>query len=261
MQNPETIRLSIFLGAFALFFILEKLFAYNTRHQKLSARLLCNMGISITSTVLLKVLGLLGLAVFSQWVYENNTGLLSGMGFWPSLIITLVIFDLAIYGQHVATHRISWLWRLHKVHHADRDLDVSSALRFHPIEIALSYLFKLALIFILGPPFIAILVFEIILNAAAMFNHANFSLPEKIDKWVSKIIVTPTMHRVHHSTDFGESNSNYGFFFSFWDRLFKTYTAKNNRLITLGLEEEQHNKTSRIGWSLLLPFYPKDKDV
>lgn len=259
MQNPETIRLSIFLSAFIVFFILEKVFSYNTPNQKLSARLICNIGMSITSTLLLKVLGLLGLAAFGQWVYGNNTGLLAGIPFWPSLIMTIIIFDLAIYGQHVATHRLPWLWRLHKVHHADRDLDVSSAIRFHPVEIALSYIFKLALIFILGPPFIAILIFEIILNASAMFNHANFALPKKVDAWASKIMVTPTMHRVHHSTDFGESNSNYGFFFSFWDKAFNTYTQKDNRLITLGLEEEQHNKTSHFLWSVLLPLKKKNK--
>lgn len=259
MNNPETLRLGIFLGAFVIFALLEQLFAYNKRTQPLTKRLLCNIGISVSSTLLLKVLGLVGLAALTSWVYTHNMGLLAALPFWLSLILTIIVFDLAIYFQHVLTHRISWLWRLHKVHHADRDLDVSSAIRFHPIEIALSYLYKMVLILIIGPPVIAVVIFEILLNASAMFNHANFALPKRLDKWVSKIFVTPTMHRVHHSIDYTESNSNYGFFFSFWDRIFKTYTQKDNKLITLGLEEEQHNYTQKLAWSLSLPFKATQK--
>ena len=155
------------------------------------------------------------------------------------------------------THKIPILWRLHKVHHSDRDLDASSALRFHPLEIMLSMIYKCVLVLLIGPAVIAILIFEIILNASAIFNHANLALPLWLDRLLRPFIVTPDMHRVHHSIIVSETDSNFGFNFSLWDRLFKTYQEApeaGHSAMTIGLSEHQTDAPSHLLWSLKLPF-------
>jgi sterol desaturase/sphingolipid hydroxylase (fatty acid hydroxylase superfamily) len=155
------------------------------------------------------------------------------------------------------THKVPLLWRLHQVHHADRDIDVTTAIRFHPIEIALSMLLKIGLVYALGAPAAAVVAFEVILNGCAMFNHANIRLPRRLDAVLRLFIVTPDMHRVHHSIDRSEHDANYGFNLSIWDRLFGTYVAEpagGHHGMTIGLAPYQTDEPTRLGWSLLLPF-------
>jgi len=137
-----------------------------------------------------------------------------------------VLMDLVIYLQHVMVHAVPLLWRLHRVHHADLDYDVTTGARFHPLEIILSLLIKFAVILLLGPPLVAVVIFEVLLNATAMFNHGNVSLPPAVDRWIRWLLVTPDMHRVHHSIEDDETNSNFGFNLPWWDRLLGTYRAQ-----------------------------------
>jgi sterol desaturase/sphingolipid hydroxylase (fatty acid hydroxylase superfamily) len=174
----------------------------------------------------------------------------------PETILAILIFDFAIWAQHLITHKVPLLWRLHRVHHADRDIDVTTAIRFHPVEIALSMFLKIGLVYIIGPSAVAIILFEIILNGTAMFNHANIKLPLGIDRVLRLILVTPDMHRVHHSVKRREHDSNYGFSLSIWDRFFGTYIAQpeeGHDDMTIGLQW-QDDRPSKLGWSLRLPF-------
>ena len=171
----------------------------------------------------------------------------------------MLIFDFAIWLQHLITHKVPLLWRLHRVHHADVDMDVTTAIRFHPVEIALSMLLKIGLVYLLGPAAIAIVIFEIILNGTAMFNHSNLALPAGLDRIMRKVLVTPDMHRVHHSVQRSEHDSNYGFCLSIWDQLFGTYIEQpkdGHDAMQVGLEW-QDDRPSKLGWSLALPFARK----
>ena len=176
---------------------------------------------------------------------------------WAELILAVIILDGVIYLQHVLSHRIPVLWAFHKVHHTDRDLDVTSALRFHPIEILFSMAYKIIWVIALGPSVAAVIIFEVLLNGSAMFNHANLRLPLWLDKALRSVIVTPDMHRVHHSVIESETNSNYGFCLSLWDRLFRTYTPQpreGHDGMSLGLNEHQDKGPNSLSWSLALPF-------
>lgn len=176
---------------------------------------------------------------------------------WIEWTIAILALDFAVWAQHVVTHKVPVLWRLHKVHHADRDFDVTTALRFHPVEIALSMVFKMVVAVLLGVPLGALILFEILLSIFPLFNHANLALPEGFDRALRWLIVTPDMHRVHHSVIETETNRNFGFCFSFWDRLFGVYRrdpeAGQNGM-TIGLNEYQKAGPSRFAWSMLLPF-------
>ena len=176
---------------------------------------------------------------------------------WLEIIIVIIILDMMIYWQHVASHHIPFLWALHKVHHSDRDIDVTTGARFHPIEIGLSMLYKMALVVILGAPVIAVILFELVLNGCAMFNHSNVRLPLGVDRVMRRFIVTPDMHRVHHSAVVAETNSNFGFSLSLWDRVFSSYTAqpsKGHDDMIIGLEDYQDAGPASLTWSLLLPL-------
>jgi sterol desaturase/sphingolipid hydroxylase (fatty acid hydroxylase superfamily) len=171
----------------------------------------------------------------------------------------IIILDMLIYWQHVAFHHIPALWALHKVHHADRDIDVTTGARFHPAEIVVSMVYKMALVVILGAPVIAVIIFELVLNGCAMFNHSNLKLPARLDRILRRVIVTPDMHRVHHSARVSETNSNYGFSLSIWDRLFGSYIAQpeqGHEGMTIGLEEYQTPGPASLLWSLCLPLRP-----
>ncbi len=176
---------------------------------------------------------------------------------WLEWTIAVLALDLAVWAQHVATHKVSLLWRLHKVHHADRDFDVTTALRFHPVEIALSMIYKMVVAALLGVPLGALILFELLLSVFPLFNHANLALPQWFDRALRWFVVTPDMHRVHHSTIEVETNSNYGFCFSFWDRIFRVYRdhpEAGHHGITVGLSEYQSVAPTGFAWSMLLPF-------
>lgn len=261
-MDETTLRLSIFFGLFGALALAETVTPRRRLTFKRWGRWFTNWAISITNAVLTGLMkALLGAtAVLAALdAADLSVGLFNTVDWpvWLEILIVFVALDFAIWFQHVISHKIPILWRLHRVHHADRDFDVTTAIRFHPIEIGLSMLFKVALVYALGASVTAVILFEIILNGAAMFNHANIRLPEEWDRRLRQIIVTPDMHRVHHSTDRREHNTNYGFNLSIWDRLFQTYTAQprlGHQDMQIGLKEYQTSAPTTFPWSLRLPF-------
>lgn len=259
MENEGLIRISIFLSLFIAFAIIEAAIPRKQRHLGRGWRWITNWSLVLIDSLVLRLLVPLAAIGVAIWAENTQFGLSYWLNspYWLSFLGCFFLLDLAIYFQHVLSHKIPLLWRFHKVHHSDIDLDVSSALRFHPIEIVLSMLYKMGLVALLGVPVLTVLWFEIVLNGAAMFNHANINLPPWLDKALRRIIVTPDMHRVHHSIYSEESNKNYGFNFVFWDRLFKTYQKEpkdGHENMKLGLLEAQNTKPSRPLWTILLPF-------
>ncbi len=264
MENEATIRLVIFLGLFAALAAAETLAPRRERSQKRSKRWVTNWGITIANTVLLRLMALalpllaVGAAVDAQ---AQGWGLFNAITLpgWIEVIAAILILDFVIWGQHLITHKVPLLWRLHRVHHADVDMDVTTAIRFHPIEIALSMILKIGVVYLLGPAALAVILFEIMLNGTAMFNHANIRLPLWLDAIVRRVLVTPDMHRVHHSVHRDEHDSNYGFALSIWDQMFGTYIAQprgGHDHMQVGLEW-QDDRPARLGWSLSLPFARK----
>lgn len=228
MQNPDMIRLSFFLSVLILCGIWEWLTPRKALTQNKLQRWLNNIGLVGFNSLCLNLMMPFLAIEAAIWAEQQGYGVFNWLTL-PSLveiIIAVLLLDLAIYAQHLVFHRIPWLWRLHRMHHADQDIDVTTGARFHPIEIILSMWIKIALVVSLGISPIAVLVFEIVLNASAMFNHSNAKLPLKLDAVLRKSIVTPDMHRVHHSIITQETHSNFGFFLSIWDRGFGTYCAQ-----------------------------------
>jgi sterol desaturase/sphingolipid hydroxylase (fatty acid hydroxylase superfamily) len=174
-----------------------------------------------------------------------------------AIAASVLMLDLAIYLQHVMFHAVPVLWRLHMVHHADLDFDVTTGLRFHPVEILASMGIKLALVVLIGPPIVGVLIFEVVLNATSMFNHGNVSLPRGVDRVLRWVVVTPDMHRVHHSIEPSETNSNFGFNLPWWDRLLGTYQAQpaaGHDDMTIGVGTLQERRPQGLPWMLLLPL-------
>lgn len=228
------------------------------RHRR-SRRWITNLGLFALDTALVRLavpllmIGTAQLAEVRGWGLFNQLAL----PFWLELLLVLALLDLALFLQHWATHRVPLLWRLHQVHHADPDFDVTTAARFHPLEIALSMLYKMAVVAALGPTALTVFVFEVVFVAATVFVHANLSLPPALDRSARSAIVTPDMHRIHHSTLQRETNSNFGTMLSGWDRLFGTYRDRaqaGQDGLTIGLAEYQDRRPLGLWWSLVLPF-------
>ncbi len=262
-QSDGAIRFAVFVSVFLIMALIELAAPKRRLVAPKGRRWLTNLGISVTGTFLLRLMAILAvpLAAIAAAVYAeaHGIGLLNQVDWprWLKLVTALIALDLAIWAQHFASHKIPLLWRLHRVHHADRDIDVTTALRFHPIEIGLSMLWKIVVVLVLGASPPAVFLFEVILNACAMFNHANIALPSWLDGCLRLLIVTPDMHRVHHSVRRREHDANYGFNLSLWDRLFRTYVAEpegGHQGMTIGLAPYQNEAPTRLGWSLLLPF-------
>ncbi len=262
MEHETTIRLTVFLGLFALFGILEFVFPRRARVQSQVKRWTTHWVLLVLYSGMLQLMGLLTPVIIAvgaaAYVTTNGIGLfnLFELPLWLEMVLIVLILDWAIWFQHLITHKVPILWRFHRVHHSDRDLDVSSGFRFHPVEIALSMLYKVALVFLLGAPIAAVVIFEVILNGAAMFNHANINLPLKVDRIVRKLVVTPDMHRIHHSDIRAEHDSNYGFSTSIWDHIFRTHTQepdKGHEGMTIGLRW-QDEAPRKLLWILKLPF-------
>lgn len=252
----QSLRFIIFTTALLSFAALEVFFSYQKRKLTRRERLPGNFGLILSSSLLQQAVFPLGLIYFANLSSEKSIGLLNlfELPTLIKLIASLIILDLAIYVQHVLSHRIDILWNFHRVHHTDVDLDTTSALRFHPVEIFLSSLYKAALILILGVNAEAIFIFEIILNFTAMFNHSNIYIPKKIENFTRFFVVTPQMHIIHHSVEQAESDTNYGFNLSIWDRIFRTYTPEFK---SAGLIGQTYNRKSEEQgfWALLkLPF-------
>ena len=246
-----------------MIFILVALWEYRMPRRTLTTskkmRWFNNLSIIAINPVLLYFVFPVLAVAMAQKAQVHGWGLLnfSSPPYLAALVIGIVALDLVIYLQHVMFHAVPLLWRLHMVHHADLDYDLTTGLRFHPIEIVLSMILKLTIIVALGPPVMAVLVFEIVLNGMAMFNHGNIRLSPSLDRMLRLFIVTPDMHRVHHSVIIRETNSNYGFNMSIWDRLFGTYLAqpsKGHQDMTIGLSQFRDHRRLTLPWLLILPF-------
>jgi sterol desaturase/sphingolipid hydroxylase (fatty acid hydroxylase superfamily) len=253
------VRLGVFAAVFAAVVAAETLWPFRSCVAR-GQRWVCNIGLSVLNTLVVRVLalGLPVLPVVVAAAFEGG-GLfgLAGAPWWVGAVLGFVILDLAVYAQHVVFHHVPVLWRLHRVHHADTAFDVTTGIRFHPVEIVISLAWKLVVVVAFGIPALAVLVFEVVLNAGAMFSHANVSLPRDVDRFLRALIVTPDMHRVHHSVEPSELNSNFGFNLSVWDRAFGTYrrmTSADARVMPIGLRGLQISRMSALGAMLLFPF-------
>jgi sterol desaturase/sphingolipid hydroxylase (fatty acid hydroxylase superfamily) len=256
VTGEVAIRLSVFLGLFAALALAEAWRPAHPRVQTRARRWPANLALVVIDTLALRLVALavpfaaVAAAVDAQaqgWGLFNRLDLPAAAEFG----LALVLFDLALWLQHLVTHRVPLFWRFHRVHHADRDMDVTTALRFHPVEILASMGVKIGLVYVLGPAPAAVLVFEVLLNGTALFSHANLRLPPRLAAALRLVVVTPDMHRIHHSVQRHEHDSNYGFCLSVWDRLFGTLRAGAE--VRTGLEW-QDDRPARLGWALRLPF-------
>lgn len=259
LTSEPVIRIACFAGVLIVMAVFEIVAPRRELVLAKHKRWFTNLGIVVVDTVALRVLFPVLAVGIAEIAAARGWGLLAwtDLPVWLEIVIAVVLLDLAIYGQHVASHKVPILWRVHKVHHADRDIDVTTGLRFHPIEICLSMLYKFVVIIALGAPALAVFIFEVLLNGTAMFNHSNVKLPGALDRIVRTVIVTPDMHRVHHSIIQREHDTNYGFNLSVWDRLFRTYTDQpkfGHDGMTIGLAPYQTEKPARLDWALALPF-------
>jgi sterol desaturase/sphingolipid hydroxylase (fatty acid hydroxylase superfamily) len=264
MEQERTIRLLCFVGIFLLCAIAEALRPKRPRDYPRHRRWRVNFGMLVLGSVAVPLFFSVLAVELARRGEAVGWGLLHQIGLpYPLRFVAgLVLLDFIIYLQHVLSHQVPLFWRVHRVHHTDGDLDASSALRFHPIEILASMLLKLLVVAGLGAPPAAVLLFEIILNGMALFNHANLNLPLGIDRALRAMLVTPDMHRVHHSTIVRETNSNFGFNLSCWDRLFGTYRPqpqKGHAEMQIGLREFSDAGDHGLGWTLTQPLLSQDR--
>lgn len=259
MEHEAGIRLGFFFGMLVLMAIWELLAPRRQLTVSKTSRWSSNLGLVLVNTLALRALlpvAAVGMAILAE---ERSWGLLNNvvLPHWVSMVVAVLILDLAIYLQHVMFHAVPVLWRLHMVHHADLDFDVTTGARFHTLEIILSMGIKMAVVIVLGPPAVAVIIFEVLLNATSLFNHGNVRLLARLDRLLRLIVVTPEMHRVHHSVVPRETNSNFGFNLPWWDRLFGTYRARpaaGHEGMTIGLSQFRDTKVARLHWMLALPF-------
>lgn len=253
-------RLGIFLGMLLVMSVAEWVFPRRERVAPRTLRWTSHAVLTLINTLAGRFLVPLSAVQATHWAGESGWGLLRFVQWpnWLEFTLAVVLLDLAIYAQHVVFHHVPWLWKLHKVHHADVDLDASSGIRFHVLEIVVSAFLKLGLVVLIGPTALAVMVFEIVLNAGSIWSHANLRLPTSIDRWLRWVIVTPDMHRVHHSVELHETNSNYGFFLPWWDSLFGTYIDQPRRgqtEMTIGLDSPRAiQETCTVPAMLTMPF-------
>ena len=254
-----TIRLAAFLGVLVAMALWEVAAPRRRREIPRLIRWTNNLALVLLDTAILRLtfpILAVGLAVMAEdrgWGLFNNIGAPA----WVVIVVSMLLLDLAIYLQHVMFHAVPGLWRIHRMHHADLDFDATTGLRFHPVEILISMGIKLAVVAALGPPAVAVLLFEVILNATALFNHANIVLPLRLDRVLRLIVVTPDMHRVHHSVDPRETNSNYGFNLPWWDRLLGTYVAqpaKGHKGMEIGIEQFRTRRDLWLDRMLIQPL-------
>lgn len=263
MANEKPLRSSIFFGMLIIMGLWEVISPRRTRVLTRLLRWTNNLVLLAVNIAVARLVFPLAAVGVASFVASNGWGLMNvyEVPFAVAIVLSVVALDFVIYLQHVLVHAVPVLWRLHRVHHADPDIDVTTGLRFHPIEIVLSLLIKFAAIVVLGAPVIAVVIFEILLNAGAMFNHANVRLPLWLDKLLRWVIVTPDMHRIHHSVEDDEANSNFGFNLTWWDRLFGTYTVEpRNGHEGMKIGIHHYNDPKQVSWLhglLVLPFRKK----
>lgn len=263
LANEKEIRMAFFFGMLALIGLWELIAPKRALTVSKAVRWTNNLALVFLNSFLVRLLFPAAAVGVAKLASEQDWGLFNyyDVPFWLAVVAAVIIMDFVIYVQHVMVHSIPVLWRLHRVHHADLDYDVTTGARFHPIEIILSMLIKFATILLLGPSIVAVIIFEIMLNATAMFNHGNIGLPKKLDKIVRWLLVTPDMHRVHHSVEDDEANSNFGFSLTWWDRLLGTYREQpraGQTAMTIGINKFREPK--QVAWlpgMLALPFIGK----
>ncbi|HKJ94209.1 MAG TPA: sterol desaturase family protein [Gammaproteobacteria bacterium] len=259
LANEPAIRLGLFLAILSGMAVWEVAAPRRRREIPRLIRWTNNLGVVAVDTVLVRLafpVVAVGLATFAS---EQGWGLFNmlALPFWPVFILSVLALDLAIYLQHVMFHAVPALWRVHRMHHADLEFDVSTGLRFHPVEILLSMALKLAVVAALGPPAVAVLAFEVLLNATSMFNHGNVRIPERVDRILRLLVVTPDMHRVHHSIHPAETNSNFGFNLPWWDRLLGTYwpqPREGHQAMTIGIEQFRSRRDLWLDRMLIQPL-------
>ena len=264
IQYETGIRLSFFLGTLLIMSLLEFWMPKRALTVSKLHRWMCYITIVFLDTLIIRLLfpaAAVGVAYFSE---THGWGLFHyyPLPLWIAILSSVILLDLSIYLQHVALHAVPLLWRVHRMHHADLDIDVTTGIRFHPIEIVLSMLIKFAVITALGAPVAAVIIFEILLNATSMFNHSNIRLPLALDRILRWITVTPDMHRVHHSIERSETNSNFGFNLSWWDHLFGTYQEQpraGHRQMVIGIENFRNPRYCiKLVGMLVIPFIRKN---
>ena len=259
MNHEPAVRLGFFFGALLVMAVWELAAPRRELRVAKGARWFANLGIVVLDTIVVRILfptAAVGMALVAS---ERGWGFLNQLNLAPavSILLSVLVLDLVIYLQHVMFHAVPALWQLHMVHHADNDFDCTTGLRFHPVEIVLSMVIKLAAVTALGPPAVAVIVFEVVLNATAIFNHGNVRMPGAVDRVLRWIVVTPDMHRVHHSVKTFETNSNFGFNLPWWDRTLGTYRAQpedGHWAMVVGLDQFQERKRQGLPWLLALPF-------
>lgn len=261
-NNEAVLRLSVFLGMLFFMAILEALTPKKARVMPRKSRWITNLLLVVIDSLVLRLITPILAVSATIWAERNHIGLLNLVDLHWALeaLIAFLLLDMLIYFQHVLSHRLPIFWMFHKVHHTDRDIDVTSGVRFHPVEIVFSMFLKLFFVLLIGPSAFVVVLFEMVLNGAALFNHANLALPKPLDRTLRLIIVTPDFHRVHHSVIEKETNSNYGFFLSMWDRIFGTYIPQpsmTHKSMSIGLAEHQTKQPNQLLWSLLLPWSKK----
>lgn len=262
LNHEMIIRLSFFLGIFALMATWEAVIPRRILTISKITRWINNLSIAFLDTLTLRLLlpmGVLGMAI---WTYEQGWGFFN---YWKvpyglAVLGSVVVLDLVVYLQHVLFHAVPVLWRLHRVHHTDLDFDVTTGIRFHPVEMVLSTGIKLVVVSVVGCPALAVVLFEVLLNIMALFNHSNVRIPFYMDRILRVFVVTPDMHRVHHSVLRHERNRNFGFNLSWWDYLFGTYCdqpSEGHEKMALGLPEFRDARYLTLPWMLALPFVSK----
>ena len=258
VTDDAFIRLTVFACVLILLLVVERYNPSRASDGFFARRWQSNVLIFFAGILLIKLMGPFIALNAALWSTNQGLGLLNliALPLAIELVIVLLLLDAAIYLQHLLSHRIPLLWRFHRVHHSDHEIDVSTALRFHPIEIGFSMLYKCAIVVSLGASWWAVLIFEILLNASAMFNHANISLPPRADRFLRSLIVTPEMHLVHHSRSKAEQNLNFGFFLSLWDRLFNTYRDQRELESSdnIGLSSASRESAQSFLWQISSPF-------
>ena len=261
LAHEPLLRLGAFGGVFIALALWELIMPRRRATLPRGQRWPANLALAALNTLVLRALvplAAVGMAVFTA---DKGWGLLRHFEVpnWALLPVSIVALDLAVWLQHVMFHAVPALWRLHRVHHADLDFDLTTGARFHPIEMVLSALVKLAVVALIGAPVVAVVLFEVLLSATALFSHANISLPPAVDRWLRWVVVTPDMHRVHHSIDEQETNSNFGFNLPWWDRLFGAYRAQpmaGHGAMTIGVQgHPDPREVARLPGMLMMPFH------
>lgn len=258
-QSISLIRISIFILVICVLLLAEWRWPFRQYQVSKFKRLLDNLSMMMISSLVQLLLVAGGVYSVAVWANQNQIGLLNQLSLpnWMNVLLAITILDFAIYLQHRVFHKVNWLWKIHRVHHSDIGFDCTTAVRFHFIEIAFSAVYKILIVLMLGAPAMGVLIFEILLNAFALFNHSNLHFCNKWDHRLRTIVITPDMHRIHHSNHWQESNSNFGFSVPFWDKLCRTYCKtpiSGQKTMQIGLPDQPDTRYHNLYQLLWMPF-------